>query len=384
MLINSIKRGCRYFVSRRVYFVSLVLVPIAFTLFFIDLMDEGLPLKVPTAIVDLDDSPLSRTITRNLNAGELLDIRYKSESFHDAIDKVRGGEIFGFFMIPERFQEKALGGDKPTITYYSNMTYFVPGTLSFKGFKSVAVTTAGGIVQTTLVGMGLDEGTAGNLLQPVVVDNHPIGNPWLNYSIYLCNSFIPGVIALMVMLVTAYSICDEIKKGTSVQWLREGGNSMLISLIGKLAPQSFMAICVGVFIQSLLYGYNHFPLNNHAMHMIAAMVLLVIGCQAFAVTICCILPNLRLAVSILSLVGILSFSITGFSFPVQSMYGGIGIFSYLIPLRYYFLIYVDQALNGIPIFYSRWYYIALLSFPLISLLGLWKLKRRCLNPVYVP
>ena len=74
----------------------------------------------------------------------------------------------------------------------------------------------------------------------------------------------------------------------------------------------------------------------------------------------------------------------GFSFPVQNMYGSIGIFSYLIPLRYYFLIYVDQALNGIPIFYSRLYYIALLLFPAVSLLGLRTLRKRCEHPVYIP
>ena len=96
------------------------------------------------------------------------------------------------------------------------------------------------------------------------------------------------------------------------------------------------------------------------------------------------MPNLRLALSIASLIGILSFSVTGFSFPVQSMYGSIGIFSYLIPLRYYFLIYVDQALNGIPLYFSRWYYIALLVFPFVALLLLGNLKKHCLRPVYVP
>ena len=40
------------------------------------------------------------------------------------------------------------------------------------------------------------------------------------------------------------------------------------------------------------------------------------------------------------------------------MYGGIAIFSYIVPIRYYFLIYIDQALNGIPIYYSRFYYVA--------------------------
>ena len=100
--------------------------------------------------------------------------------------------------------------------------------------------------------------------------------------------------------------------------------------------------------------------------------------------ICFAIPILSLSVSVCSLTGILAFSIAAFSFPVDQMYGAIGIFSYILPIRYYFLIYIDQALNGIPLYYSRFYYIALLVFPLIGLLGLGRLRKRCLNPVYVP
>lgn len=383
-LTDSLARGWRQLASRRVYMVMMVIVPMLFGFFFLSLLKEGLPLKVPVAVVDMDNSPLSRQIVRNLAATELVDVSYKVESFHKAQEKVRSGEIFGFFYIPEQFQKKALGADEPTVTYFSNLTYFVPGSLAFKGFKTIAVTTTGGLVQTTLVSTGISGDNVKSLLQPVVVQEQAPGNPWLNYSIYLSPSFLAGLLALIVMGVTAFSICSEIKHGTSPQWLSTAGGSMFIALIGKLLPQALIEIAVGMAYIGMLFGLEHFPLNNHVMHIVAAMVLMVIACQAFAVTVCCILPNLRLSLVIISLVGILSFSIAGFSFPVQSMYGAVGIFSYIIPLRYYFLIYIDQALNGIPIYYSRFYYVALLIFPLAAMLGLGRLKKRCLNPVYVP
>ena len=52
-------------------------------------------------------------------------------------------------------------------------------------------------------------------------------------------------------------------------------------------------------------------------------------------------------------------------------------------MRYYFLIYVDQALNGIPLYFSRFYYVALLVFLLVPFIGLRKLRNHCLNPVYI-
>lgn len=383
-MLPSLRRGILTLCSRRIYIFMMVIVPLGCTFFFLNLMHEGLPLKVPVAMVDMDHSTLSRRIGRSLNASELIDITTDCESFNAAIRQVRGGEIFGFFYIPTDFQEKALSGRTPTLSFYSNMTIFVPGTLTFKGFKTIAVTTSGGIVQTTLTGAGIDESTAGKLIMPLRTDIHPIGNPWTNYSIYLSQSFLSGMLALLVMLITSFSICKEFKDGTSPQWLATAGGSMFKALLGKLLPQSVVFIAIGIAMQTVMFRFLHFPLNCSPWHMILAMILLVLACQAFATVVVEILPNLRFAMSICSLAGILCFSVAGFSFPVEKMYGAVGIFSYIMPIRYYFLIYIDQALNGLPLYYSRFYYIALLAMLITPALGLRRLRGRCMHPVYVP
>ena len=383
-LIQAIRDGFHNLTSRRVYLTLLIAVPLLFTLFFINLMDEGVAVKVPSSVVDLDNSSLSRDVIRNLGSSELVDIVAKDESYHKAMEKVRSGKTYGFFMIPENFQRDAISGRTPTITYYCNLTYFVPGTMMFKGFKTTAVTTAGGLVQTNLVSRGLTENFAMATIQPVVVRQQSPGNPWMNYNYYLTDSFVPGIICLVVALVTAYSICDEIKRRNSRRWLERSGNSVVIALAGKLIPQGIVGVAVGLACQGIMYGFNHFPMNCSVWHMIWAMVLMVFASQAFAVTVCCLITNLRLAVSICSLTGILAFSLAAFSFPVDAMYPPIGIFSYILPVRYYFLIYIDQALNGIPLYYSRYYYIALIVFLLVPLGLLWRLKKRLEAEVYIP
>lgn len=384
MLLKLIKREILRLTSRKIYFVMMTIVPLACAFFFLDLMKEGLPLKVPVGVVDLDHSSLSRRIGRSLDASELIDIRTDLESFNSAMTKVKSGEIYGFFLIPSDFQKKAVSGETPSLSFYSNMTLFVPGSLSFKGFKTIAVSTSGAIVKTTLVSAGADEAMAGELIQPLVINTHPLNNPWMNYSIYLSQSFLPCLVALLVLLMTVFSICEEQKRGTSVEWLREARGNMAMALAGKLLPQTFIFTCVGVAIQAVMFCYLGFPLNNNPLHIILGMLLLVMATQSFAVFIVEIIPNLRLAMCIVSLTGILCFSIAGFSFPVEKMYGAVGIFSYIVPIRYYFLIYIDQALNGIPLYYSRFYYAALLAFLLLPVLGMGRLRKHMENPVYVP
>ena len=84
MLKDSILREIRRMTRYPVYLVMMIVVPIGCALFFISLMHEGLPLKVPTAIVDLDHSSMSRQITRSLSAMELVEIADKEESYSKA------------------------------------------------------------------------------------------------------------------------------------------------------------------------------------------------------------------------------------------------------------------------------------------------------------
>ena len=132
MFAASLLRGIRQLGTRKIYFFMMIVVPAVCSFFFLNLMHEGLPLKVPVAIVDNDQSSMSRDVTRQLNAMELIDINEHLESYHEAMEKMRSGEIFGFFHIPEDFQKDAVGSRHPTLSFYCNMTVFVPGTLSFK------------------------------------------------------------------------------------------------------------------------------------------------------------------------------------------------------------------------------------------------------------
>lgn len=382
--VSGIKREIHRMCSRKMYIFGMVIVPIFTVIFFLDLLSPGLPEHVPTAVVDLDHSTMSRSVTRSLRALQLLDICKDAESYDQALDQVRAGETFGFFVIPANFEKDALSGNTPTLEYYTNMTYFVPGTLSFKGFKTVAVATAGGVVQQTLVSMGVAPQNVASIIQPVVIDQFPLNNPWMNYSYYLTPSFSMATLALMIMLMTVFSITMEIKDGTSPRWLATNGGSMLQAVITKLLPQTVVFMAVSLFMLWLMFGYSDFPMNGSIFWLIAATFLLVTASQGFGLFVCSVVPNPRLSFSLCALFGILSFSFTGFSFPVQSMYGGLAVFSWLAPIRYWFLIYINEGLDGVGLYYSRFYFVALILFPFVACVLLRRLRKACLNPVYVP
>ena len=384
ILVNSIIRGWKQLARRPLYICMMVIVPLVSAWFFFDLMEDGVVKRTPVGIVDLDKSDLSRTLTRNLNSLQQVEIKTTFGSYKEAIDAVQRGEVFGFFYIPSDFSTKALSGQKPTLSYYINYSYYAPASMQYKGFKTITVLANGGIVSSVLTSAGMPKEMVSATLQPVVTHVHPLKNPWLSYNYYLSSSFVPCLLALIVMLITVFSIGMEWHAGTSRNWLRTADNSIVLATFTKLFPHTFIFVSVGLAIQYMMYVKYGFPLNCNPLNMIAAMALLVLACQGFALFIISLVPNFRYASTICTLLGMLSFSFCGFSLPEEAMYSWVSPLGYLMPIKYYFLIYADQALNGIDLYYSRFYYVMLIAFSVLPATMLWKLRKHCLNPFYIP
>ncbi|MDE6558471.1 MAG: ABC transporter permease [Muribaculaceae bacterium] len=377
------KRSVLQLVRRPIYWVGIFLLPLFCFLMLASLMEEGLPIRTPAAVVDKDGSALSRQITQQLGGMQMVDITEMPNSFTQARHLMQEGKIFGFFLIPENFEADLLSGRAPQISFYTNTTYFVPASLLFKTFKATAMYAKAGVASEVISSVGFTSNPSAMLL-PVNITTRGIGNPGLNYAIYLCVSFLPCVLQLMILLVTCFSLGQEIKYHTSVNLMQIARGSIVRALAGKLFPQTLIWSGLAVFLESWLFRWQGYPMHGSWWWMTLSQVLFVLASQGFALFCFGLLPNLRLSLSVCALLGILSFSVAAFSFPMQSMYGAIGIFSYIVPTRYNYLIYIDQALNGIDIYYSRWWFVAYFIFMVVPLAVLPRIKKAFLHPVYEP
>ena len=384
-LNEAVKRGLVQLVRRPVYYIFMIVAPLLCGLFLLDLMSPGTISRVPVGIVDLDNSSLSRNIGRNLGAMQSVRIVTRYANYGEAVAAVQRGEVSGFFFIPAKMEEEALDGLHPHISYYINYAYYSPASMQLRGFKTTALLANGAIVKTTLDATGLlSEQTIIAALQPLLTHTHGLNNPWVNYSYYLCASFIPCLLALFVLLMTSFSIGTELKYGTCREWLENAGGSIWFAIFGKMWPHTIIFTITGWTLQLLMYRVYGLPLNCNPWHMIIAMPMFVLANQGFALLMMCITPNFRYGTTLCTLLAMLSFSFCGFSLPTESMYPWVQALGYTVPVKYYFLLSVDQALNGIPLYYSRYYYVALIAFIVLPWPMLWRLKRECIRPVYVP
>ena len=383
-LLNIAKREVLRIAVRPLYLFCMIIAPVFCYLFFTTLMANGLPTDLPAGVVDLDNTSTTRNIIRNLDAFQQTHIVAHYPSVMEARKAIQRGEIYSFYYIPEGTTEATLASRQPKVSFYVNYSYLIAGSLLYKDQRTISELAAGAVGRATLYAKGATEDQAMAFLQPIVIDTHALNNPWLNYSVYLCNTLFPGILMLLIFLTTIYTLGEEVKNGTGRELMRLADNSITKVLIGKLLPHTLVFFIIAVFYNVYLYGYLHYPCHSGIFPMLLAGLLLVLSSQAFGVFLFGLFGSFRLALSAASLWGVISFSISGFTFPVMAMHPTLQTLCVLFPLRHYYLLYVNFALNGYPLIYAWQAVAALLVFLLLPFLVLKKLRTILLQYVYVP
>ncbi len=377
------RRELRLFAHRPLFLFIMIVAPVLCIVFFTTLMADGLPTKLPAGLVDEDDTHVTRIVGRILGSMEETDLVTRYPSFTEARRAMQRGEIYGFFYIPQGLTEDAIANRQPRLSFYTNETYFVPGTLLMKDLRYASELSGLALTRETLYGKGLTEQQAMGILQPIVIETHPLNNPYLDYSVYLNNIILPGILILLIMLSTTYTIGLEWKRGTQRELYSLSGCSSTVALVGKLLPQTVLFSLMFVFYDVYFYRFLMFPCNSGIASMMVLGVVTVLASQAFGVFLFgAFIGQMRLSMCLCSLWGILSFSLAGFTYPVPAMSSLLQHLSWLFPLRHYYLIYVNQALDGYSLLYVWMPVVALLAFLLLPCTVMWRYRAAFLKYKY--
>lgn len=379
------RRELRIFAHRPLFLFTMIVAPIACIVFFTTLMADGLPTKLPAGLVDEDDTHITHIVTRILGSMEETDIKKHYPTFSEAREAVQRGEIYGFFYIPRGLTEDAIANRQPKLSFYTNDCYFVPGTLLMKDLRYACELSGLALTRENLYARGLTERQAMGIIQPIVIETHPLNNPFLDYSVYLNNILLPGILILLIMLCTTYTIGLEWKHDTQRELYAMSGCSSTVALAGKLLPQTVLFSLMFVFYDVYFYKFLLFPSNSGIVPMMLLGVVTVLAAQSFGVFLFgAFIGQMRLSMCLCSLWGILSFSLAGFTYPVPAMDDFLQGLSWLFPLRHYYLIYVNQALDGFPVAYVWRSVVALLAFLLLPCTVLWRYRAAFLKYKYIP
>ena len=344
-IYQVLRREIRIFRQRPLYILASVGVMIFNAVFYLTFMQDGLPHDLPVGIVDCDRSSTSRSFCQQLDATQLGKVLYYDD-LHAARLDLQRGKLTACIVIPEEFNADIQASRQPHIGYYVNSLYFVGGALSYSNILTMVNLTNGAVQRQVLRARGVNEREILARIQPIVLDAHQIGNTTTSYGVYLHSVILPGVLEMIVILITVYAIGSELKYGTSRHLMQTAGGSIVKALTGKMAIYTLIFTVLGITLELLLYHWLHYPIKGSIWWMFLDILLLVAAAQAAGMFIIGLFPNLRLAVSVSAIYSVLGFSLAGFTLPAEAMMPVLQGFPAIFPLRHYYLFYVQEAIFG--------------------------------------
>ncbi len=333
-------------------FIFSVILPIVSILFFNTLLSKGVPRDLPIAVVDLDNSAISRNLISQLDATPELKVNFEPISQLEGEKLIKEGKAYGLVTIPKNFGSDLKQGKQTKVVNQYNSNILLASGLENKAFRKVVGTlSAGANIQKQLAkGTNINQAKAN--FQPITSANHILSNPYTNYSYYLNSGFLTLFLQIFVILTTIYCFGADLKysKGEKIYTIAKG--NLLVIILAKTLPYTLWFLFIGIVMLYSMFVFQDFPLFGDKLVILLSLLLLIISTQAYSLFFIALSKSFREALTFGSGFAAVSLSFAGITFPIFGMPKVMQWLSQIFPFTHFFELFVDQTQRGIPMYYS--------------------------------
>ncbi len=301
--------------------------------------------EVPTAVFDEDRSPSSRQLLTRFQASPYFQITHYPSSQGQVNTLLDHGRVTLVVHLPAGFAETLLTGQPASVQLLIDATDSNTGLVVAKYAGAVLTDYAQEEWETRLARLGLR--VRG---RPVVLESRA----WFNPNLISRNAFVPGVIALVVLLVslmlTALAVVREKELGTLEQILVSPIRPLEFFL-GKTVP--FILISLADVVLVVFVGLFWFEMPFRGSPLVLALGTTVflfssVGLGLFISTVSVTQQQAVMAGTFLLTPAIL---LSGLIFPIANMPVFFQYATYLNPLRYFITVVQGILLRGVGVSY---------------------------------
>jgi len=335
---------------RRYFLLALTtLVPLGLMALLIAIFSAGLATRLPIGVLDLDNSDLSRTVVRMVDATPDAAVDVHVGELAAGRQLIRSGQIYGLLMLPKDLQRDVFAGRRPEVVFFYNTQKMTSGNIVLRGVSNAVPTAAAGIRLSLRTEQGQPADVAQADLTPIPVQTNALFNPTLNYVHFLLAALLPSLLQIVIVTTSSYSAGMDIETNHRLRILRRLGGGLWPAVAGKLLPYTILYLAILLVSDSILFHFFDLPLRGSGTLLLFAGILFILACQLIGTVLALVLKPMASAVSIGSLLTAPAFGYMGVSFPRH----GMNAFAYgwgeILPGTWYLTARIDQTIRGTPL-----------------------------------
>lgn len=375
-------RELKKIVRNPIYPTLMVILPVLAFAFLSEIFSVGVPRGFKVAVMDMDNTEMSRKLVDMINATPSVDIAYGVSDMAEGEKMMRRGEVMGVVYIPEDFEKDLLSNTQTKVAAYISGLNMTANGLVHKDVQTAVKTLSSGIEIQLLMKQGMTEKQAKASTMPVYFEKHQLFNPYTNYGYYLLPSFLPMMLMVFTLILSIFVIGAELKNSTSNEWMETAGGNVWAALIGKMLPYTLTMFTLSLFMNVIMHRWVGVPMAGNRMMMAVVGFLFILAYQSIGILFVSLFSNMRLALSIGGGYSVLAFSFSGMTYPLVAMDAWVQAATNVFPFTFYTRVFIDQVMRGAPPVYSLNNLGILAAFALLPLLCLPRLKHIATNEKY--
>lgn len=374
-VVATARREVQHLLASGEYRAVVWWLPLGVIAFFALFFSQEVVGALPLAVVDEDNSHLSRKLVSMIRATPQTALVEEVPDMATARAMVLEGDVVGVVEIAEGFSKDILSGESAEVVFYDSGANISTNSLSSKGVQTAVTTFGVGVALQRAEIEGAMPEQAMAQVMPIAFTTYGLFNPWLNYAYYVAPCFWVMILLIASVLSTIYAVGTELRYATSVEWLRTANGSLVGALMGKLAPTTLALWLLSLVVGALIFAIFGAPMRGSWAVLVLGAMALIVAYQAVALAVVAITASMRLALSLGGGYSVLAFTFSGVTFPTMAMFSVVQPFTMLFPYTYFMRLYIDQAVRGVEWWRSMEDLAAMLLFCLLPLLLFGRMKK---------
>ncbi len=298
--------------------------------------------NIPTAIYDLDNSFRSRDLVSRFVSSKYFQVVAYIHSDEEALQYMNHATAQAILRINHGFQNNLNGGKTGTVQV------ILDGTDS--NATGIVLNYAATIANQYNRDLQTARGSKLYGLVPTQGGVELRERVWFNENLESRNFFLPGVIAMILLLTTmtmsSMAIVREKEIGT-IEQIIVTPITRFEFILGKMIPFALIGLANAVSVALVTILWFQVPFRGNPIMLLAGMLLFIYCTLGFGLLLSTISQTQQQA-----MMGTFFFNnplmmLSGFLFPIENMPRPIQVLTYLNPLRYFILIVRGVFLKGV-------------------------------------
>ena len=354
LLLREIKR---IFLSKDLVLICFI-APFIYSFGLVYIYHKQNPKDIKIAVVNQDNSLISRQYTRMINSTPELNITNYYSSTFLAYNSIFKNQAALFYFIPSNFSMNLKKGKNAFAFIGANASNFMVSSSAIKTIVTTSQFLSAQVLLKFLISKGISKQTATQMIQPIRGNFRWIFNSRKTYA----NFFIPFILFAVFQQILIVAVCHtmslETQQNTWEKLYKISKNKILPIIFAKAIPYIFVALFMIIMFIFIVFPFGDIfetaKLNLFFISLIYSFVIVF-----FAMSISHLFKTPVISLCALTFYSLPVLLISGFAWPVYMLPYHLYIATYLFPSTYFINIFRFYALKNIEIQYA--------TFPIIQL-----------------